>query len=603
MNAYYSENDPFAAAWLRELVKAKQIPDGEVDERSIADVRADDLRGFQQCHFFAGIGGWAYALRLAGWPDEREVWTGSCPCQPFSSAGAQTGGDDPRDLWPIWFKLIKECRPVVVFGEQVEAAIGHGWLDRLCDDLEAEGYAVGAVGLPGPCVGAFDIRQRLWFVADTGYREGRRGDSDVSRVETATRETHNDTPLDGRRAGRVADTPGERQTLERLLLRPEEGRRDAREVPQATGSGEADELGDTDHTRSQGRQLPAERAGECATRSSGVAGGLANANKRDTTQERTGNQEQREQRTPERWRTEQPAGVGTAGRTCGGHHPRGTDRRGDDDNASASRNFWANCEWIPCADGKTRPVEPKYVKVADGLSGTMVSVRHRSNEAEAQEAIDVETAQAHTVSEVPPMSGDVTQEAIRVWDARGFIGVQTSTFLRSDVYGGLDGGPDESAFSEEQPPSVGQDGEADMRAVRSSRTAICASSGREPDEQQPLELTDFVRLLPSSLAFAELHGDCATAEALRAVLKASGAERLVQYPPYQVEAVWRSLSQEAQNRFWLEVRQGGFMRTNESPLSIGAPARVGRLRGYGNAIKPEVAQVFIEAYLETQAHA
>ena len=33
--AYYNEFDPMAAAWLRELIKAGLIPDGEVDERSI----------------------------------------------------------------------------------------------------------------------------------------------------------------------------------------------------------------------------------------------------------------------------------------------------------------------------------------------------------------------------------------------------------------------------------------------------------------------------------------------------------------------------------------------------------------------------------------
>ncbi len=166
MLTYYNELDPFAAAWLRALMTAGEIPDGEVDERSITDVRADDLRGFDQCHFFAGIGGWAYALQLAGWGD-RPVWTGSCPCQPFSAAGAQAGGNDPRDLWPVWFELVSECRPATIFGEQVEAAIGHGWLDRVCDDLEREDYAVGACGLPAASVGAFHIRQRLWFVADT----------------------------------------------------------------------------------------------------------------------------------------------------------------------------------------------------------------------------------------------------------------------------------------------------------------------------------------------------------------------------------------------------------------------------------------------------
>jgi DNA (cytosine-5)-methyltransferase 1 len=85
--AYYNEIDPFAAAWLRELIKAGLIADGEVDERSIELVRPDDLRGFTQCHFFAGIGGWSYALRLAGWPDDRDVWTGSCPVSAVERGG------------------------------------------------------------------------------------------------------------------------------------------------------------------------------------------------------------------------------------------------------------------------------------------------------------------------------------------------------------------------------------------------------------------------------------------------------------------------------------------------------------------------------------
>lgn len=82
MAAYYNEIDPFAASWLRELIKAGCIAPGEVDERSIADVQPADLAGFTQCHFFAGISGWELALRQAGWPDEKPVWTGSCPCFP-----------------------------------------------------------------------------------------------------------------------------------------------------------------------------------------------------------------------------------------------------------------------------------------------------------------------------------------------------------------------------------------------------------------------------------------------------------------------------------------------------------------------------------------
>jgi DNA (cytosine-5)-methyltransferase 1 len=117
LTAYYNEHDPYAAQWLRNLIDAGHIAPGIVDERSIVDVRPADLAGYTQCHFFAGIGGWSLALRLARWPDDRPVWTASCPCQPFSQAGAQRGSDDERHLWPAFFRLIGECRPAIVFGE------------------------------------------------------------------------------------------------------------------------------------------------------------------------------------------------------------------------------------------------------------------------------------------------------------------------------------------------------------------------------------------------------------------------------------------------------------------------------------------------------
>ena len=93
---YYNENDPKAAAWLKQLIKDGLIPDGIVDERSIVDVQPGDLRQYTQCHFFAGIGGWSLALQLAGWPSDRPVWTGSCPCPPVSSAGKHLGDREER---------------------------------------------------------------------------------------------------------------------------------------------------------------------------------------------------------------------------------------------------------------------------------------------------------------------------------------------------------------------------------------------------------------------------------------------------------------------------------------------------------------------------
>lgn len=189
--AYYNELDPHAAEWLRNLIDMKLIAPGEVDDRDIRDVHPDDLRGFAQCHFFAGIGVWSYALRRAGWPDSRPVWTGSCPCQGFSAAGQQRGFDDERHLWPDWYRLIKARKPPVIFGEQVQSALIVGkarnkasefgpyglydpdrdaqiptaWFDLVCADLEEAIYAVGVRDTPAAGSGAPHIRQRLFFVA------------------------------------------------------------------------------------------------------------------------------------------------------------------------------------------------------------------------------------------------------------------------------------------------------------------------------------------------------------------------------------------------------------------------------------------------------
>jgi site-specific DNA-cytosine methylase len=168
--AYYNEHDAFAAAWLRELIKAGLISDGEVDERDIQQVEPGDLRGFTQCHFFAGIGVWSYALRNAGWPDDLAVWTGSCPCQGFSASGKRGGFSDQRHLWPAWFRLIAECRPDTVFGEQVASKDGLAWFDVVSADLEGAGYAVGAADTCAAGFGAPHIRSRLYFVADTERR-------------------------------------------------------------------------------------------------------------------------------------------------------------------------------------------------------------------------------------------------------------------------------------------------------------------------------------------------------------------------------------------------------------------------------------------------
>lgn len=166
MTAYYNEIDEYAAQWLRNLISAGHIAPGDVDTRSITDVHHDDLKNYTQCHFFAGIGVWSYALRLAGWDDSRPVWTGSCPCQPFSIAGKGDGFSDDRHLWPVFADLISQRKPPIVFGEQVAGKDADAWIDAVQDDLETLGYAVGAVAFPSAGVGAPHIRDRMYWVAN-----------------------------------------------------------------------------------------------------------------------------------------------------------------------------------------------------------------------------------------------------------------------------------------------------------------------------------------------------------------------------------------------------------------------------------------------------
>lgn len=353
MAAYYNEIDPKAAAWLRELIKQGHIADGVVDERSIVDVTPDELAEFIQCHFFAGIGGWSLALRLAGWPDERPVWTGSCPCQPFSAAGARGGFDDQRHLWPHWHHLISQCRPSVVFGEQVASKDGLGWLDLVCADMEATGYAVGAADLCAAGIGAPHIRQRLWFVglADAdhaergtnaagwnngnghdagrqegaGYAEGRGSDK---RLADATFEQHDGIRIIGTGwgaeysdrcgVGRLADADGGDASAERQQRGGEHG--------QQPEDGGVVGLADADDQGSQGRAGMPKRAGELVAGAGGVVCGLDDI-----------------------------------ARPC------------------PTNGFWRDADWLFCRDGKWRPVEPGTSPLAHGLPARVGRLRGYGN--------------------------------------------------------------------------------------------------------------------------------------------------------------------------------------------------------------------------------
>lgn len=163
--AYYNDNNPHAVQHLKNLIIHNLIAPGDVDERSITDVSPNDIRGYTQVHLFAGLGGWSYAARLAGWCDRKPMWSASLPCQPFSVAGKGLGFNDERHLWPHVRNLIKECRPSAFFGEQSAAATE--WLKLVRSDMEEMDYAVGAMPIQAACKGARHQRDRTWILAHT----------------------------------------------------------------------------------------------------------------------------------------------------------------------------------------------------------------------------------------------------------------------------------------------------------------------------------------------------------------------------------------------------------------------------------------------------
>lgn len=212
MRAYYNDHDKNVCAWLEQLIKNGEITKGDVDDRSITEVKPSDIAGYDRVHLFAGIGTWDYALTQAGWGD-RPVLTASLPCQPFSAAGKGLGKQDERHLLPQAVDLIIKSGIDTIFGEQVERAIAHGWLDDLQAVMEAKNYAVGHVVLGAHSVNAAHIRQRIFWVANSiSDRPQRR----IPRRQNKEREIIRGSAgccssVDG--AGcdcRLADMPGER---------------------------------------------------------------------------------------------------------------------------------------------------------------------------------------------------------------------------------------------------------------------------------------------------------------------------------------------------------------------------------------------------------
>lgn len=321
MSAWYNEIDPYAAQWLRNLISAGHIAPGEVDERSVEDVAPADIRGFRQCHFFAGIGIWSLALRNAGWPDDRPVWTGSCPCQPFSVSGKGGGFADERHLWPAWHHLIRVCRPDIIFGEQVASSDGLVWLDLVSADMEGTGYALGAFDLCAAGIGAPHIRQRLWFV----------GMPDAARERWDGREDTSGAP-----------------------------RRDG-----AEDDGAIRRVAHTDDTGPQGRGKRGHSADQRPVGSNGMAGRMADAD--SWQRDRLADSERRQCDRSQARRFE-------------GHGK--SERRGKDGRPGPVNGFWADADWILCRDPdgpRWRPVEPGTFPLAHGVASRVGRLRAYGN--------------------------------------------------------------------------------------------------------------------------------------------------------------------------------------------------------------------------------
>jgi DNA (cytosine-5)-methyltransferase 1 len=327
MVAFYNECDPTAAQWLRNLINVGHIAPGIVDERPIQEIEAFELSRFTQCHFFAGIGVWSYALRRAGWSDDRPVWTGSCPCQPFSNSGLQKGISDERHLWPYWEKLIADGKPSAVIGEQVASKGGLEWLDIVSADLEKSGYAFGAADLCAAGFSGAHIRQRLYFV----------GLADAESIGSGSGLRNSGSTGEG--LGRPLDSD----------------------------SGTIRRLADTDNAGLERRLGMSECANQCVVGSHGMVSGLADEPRNGRREERSdlegsiiGNQKERI-----------AAGLG------GG---------GGDSGTNAPMLGRTPVDWLFCRDGKWRPVEPGTFPLAHAAPARVGRLRAYGNALDAETA-------------------------------------------------------------------------------------------------------------------------------------------------------------------------------------------------------------------------
>jgi len=559
---YYNEHDPKMAAWIRGLIGAGLIPDGHVDERSIVDVEPSELQGYTQCHFFAGIAGWSYALQLARWPKDRPVWTGSCPCQPYSVAGKGKGNADERNLWPAFFRLIRECRPDTVFGEQVESAVGHGWLDGVSTDLEGEGYAVGPAVLGAHSVGAPHIRQRLYWVADFS-------DHGLQRAADSA----------GTRGGAGAAHSG------RLVFPLVEG------LEGHTGHGDScDESG-----RVGAREDGSIAAAGCGAGRMGDASGPG----------------------PQGRRVSGPgegAAIGRAGAGCGGlgdsditgFIPRGeTSPTAGYGDSSDAASFWSDFRLIQCRDGKLRriPVEPVFQFVSDGISCIMGSGwNSQLTKSENLILTHAEKTKRRPIEMLYSLWNHYYEKALREnLGGHGPLSCPEVLLFAMCQLAGRMGQEFECATS--CFATITQKTMRVLRRGKGVKADACSPSERELEGSQTGESPNTVHSLP--LREGPLQERAEEVPSLRS--EESEAADVSEALP-EMEEVWRPFFDETKSggeAIWMRNRSGIIRATSCFPLADGLPYRVGKrgsvrpalLHGAGNAIVPQVAAEFIRAYI------
>lgn len=381
MTAYYNEIEPYAVQWLRNLIDAGLIAKGHVDDRDIRDVTPGDLAGYTQCHFFAGIGGWSLALRQAGWPDDKPVWTGSCPCQPFSAAGKGAGFTDERHVWPDWFHLISVCKPSAIYGEQVASPDGLNWFDLVRADLEAAGYAVAGADLCAAGIGAPHIRQRLYWAAnglaftnDDQYQQTFGGRSRMP--SPAAISVGQNVSITGQPSGANVDV------FIRLADLNSSSKRlgwtdDAPLFSDGSSRGRDESTGDVERcseSKRMGNPISSGLEGLTGdvTGARGRAEPIGSVATADDVSRVADTEAQRRQDGPAHSGVTTPLD-GTSGSGVG----IGSD--GINSRPSPLNGFWRTADWLYCRDGKWRPVRPGSSPLAHGVPNRMGRLRAYGN--------------------------------------------------------------------------------------------------------------------------------------------------------------------------------------------------------------------------------